>query len=40
MIYVTVEEIIPEAQRKSSYVATVGAMIGFAIMMVLDVALS
>lgn len=40
MIYVTIEEIIPEAQRKSSYVATVGAMLGFAIMMVLDVALS
>lgn len=40
MIYVTVEEIIPEAQNNSSAdVATAGAMIGFTIMMILDVAL-
>lgn len=40
MIYVTVEEIIPEAQSGSTDVATIGAMLGFAIMMVLDVGLS
>ena len=39
MIYVSVEEIIPESQRNSTDVATIGAMIGFAFMMVLDVAL-
>ena len=40
MIYVTVEEIIPEAQRnESSDIATTGVMIGFTIMMILDVAL-
>jgi ZIP family zinc transporter len=40
MIYVVVEELIPEAQLQSiSDVATVGAMIGFASMMTLDVAL-
>jgi ZIP family zinc transporter len=40
MIYVVVEELIPEAQLKSiSDVATVGAMLGFATMMTLDVAL-
>ncbi len=40
MIYVVVEELIPEAQRESvSDVATVGAMLGFAVMMTLDVAL-
>lgn len=40
MIYVTVEEIIPEAQNnESADVATAGAMIGFTIMMILDVAL-
>jgi ZIP family zinc transporter len=39
MIYVTVEEVIPEAQSHGTDVATVGAMIGFTIMMVLDVAL-
>ena len=40
MIYVVVEELIPEAQldRKTD-VATIGAMIGFAVMMTLDVAL-
>jgi zinc transporter, ZIP family len=40
MIYVVVEELIPESQQgTSSDVATIGAMLGFAIMMVLDVAL-
>jgi ZIP family zinc transporter len=40
MIYVVVEELIPEAQLKSiSDVATIGAMLGFATMMTLDVAL-
>jgi ZIP family zinc transporter len=40
MIYVVVEELIPEAQRESlSDVATVGAMVGFSVMMTLDVAL-
>lgn len=40
MIYVSVEEIIPESQRHSTDVATIGAMLGFAIMMTLDVGLS
>lgn len=40
MIYVSVEEIIPESQRHSTDVATIGAMLGFAIMMALDVGLS
>ena len=40
MIYVVVEELIPEAQQgKHSDFATIGAMMGFAIMMTLDVAL-
>ncbi len=40
MIYVVIEEVIPEAQRKrSTDVATIGAMLGFALMMTLDVAL-
>ena len=40
MIYVVVEELIPEAQAgEHSDVATVGVAIGFVIMMVLDVAL-
>lgn len=40
MIYVVVEELIPESQRESlSDVATIGAMLGFAVMMTLDVAL-
>ena len=40
MIYVVVEELIPEAQQeKHSDFATVGAMLGFAVMMTLDVAL-
>ncbi|CAB5079192.1 Metal transporter, ZIP family [Olavius algarvensis associated proteobacterium Delta 3] len=40
MIYVVVEELIPESQlQKHTDVATVGAMSGFAVMMTLDVAL-
>jgi Predicted divalent heavy-metal cations transporter len=40
MIFVVVEEVIPEAQQnKSSDVATIGFIIGFIIMMTLDVAL-
>ncbi len=39
MIFVVVEEVIPESQRcGNADLATAGAMIGFAIMMVLDVA--
>jgi ZIP family zinc transporter len=40
MIYVVVEELVPESQRElHSDVATIGAMVGFAVMMTLDVAL-
>ena len=40
MIYVVVEELIPESQlEKNTDTATVGAMVGFALMMALDVAL-
>ena len=40
MIYVVVEELIPESQlEKNTDLATVGAMLGFAVMMALDVAL-
>ncbi|MEF9951884.1 MAG: ZIP family metal transporter [Clostridium sp.] len=43
MIYVVVKELIPESQREegssSSHVATIGCMVGFAIMMILDVSL-
>ena len=40
MIYVVVEELIPESQQGgNSDLATMGVMIGFIIMMVLDVAL-
>ncbi|MDI6694960.1 MAG: ZIP family metal transporter [Anaerolineales bacterium] len=40
MIYVVVEELIPESQlNKQTDVATFGAMMGFAVMMLLDVAL-
>lgn len=41
MIYVVVEELIPEAQTgEHSNIGTVGVAIGFVIMMILDVALS
>jgi len=40
MIFVVVEELVPESQRNGySDFATLGAMGGFAIMMTLDVAL-
>jgi ZIP family zinc transporter len=40
MIYVVVEELIPESQlEKNTDIATCGAMLGFAVMMTLDVAL-
>ena len=43
MIYVVVEELIPEAQKEvggsKTDISTIGAMLGFAVMMVLDVAL-
>jgi ZIP family zinc transporter len=40
MIYVVVEELIPESQlEKHTDIATIGAMSGFAVMMTLDVAL-
>jgi len=39
MIFVVVEEIVPESQRGgNAALATGGAMVGFAVMMVLDVA--
>jgi ZIP family zinc transporter len=39
MIFVVVEELIPESQRGGNAdVATLGAMVGFTVMMVLDVA--
>lgn len=40
MIFVVVEELIPESQLgKNTDIATAGAMVGFAVMMTLDVAL-
>ncbi len=40
MIFVVVEELIPEAQLdKDTDVASLGAILGFAVMMTLDVAL-
>jgi zinc transporter, ZIP family len=40
MIYVVVEELIPESQlEKNTDIATIGAMLGFAVMITLDVAL-
>jgi ZIP family zinc transporter len=40
MIFVVVEELIPESQSdKNNDISTMGAMIGFAVMMMLDVAL-
>lgn len=40
MIYVVVEELIPESQNgKHSNIGTIGVAIGFALMMILDVAL-
>jgi len=40
MIYVVIEELVPEAQQEgNSDLATLGTMVGFALMMILDVAL-
>jgi len=39
MIYVVVEELIPEAQMEETHFSTVGVLLGFAVMMLLDVAL-
>jgi len=40
MIYVVAEEVLPEASRESNgHLATIGTMVGFALMMLLDVAL-
>ncbi|HMA59708.1 MAG TPA: ZIP family metal transporter [Halanaerobiales bacterium] len=39
MIYVVIEELIPESQSEGTDIATLGAMVGFSIMMLLDVAL-
>lgn len=40
MIYVVAEDVIPESQRgKYAHLATLGVMLGFAVMMFLDVAL-
>jgi ZIP family zinc transporter len=40
MIYVVIEELIPEAQQEEdTHAATTGGMLGFALMMLLDVAL-
>jgi ZIP family zinc transporter len=40
MIYVVVEELIPESQQEKQHsnIGTIGAMVGFAVMMLLDVA--
>ena len=40
MIYVVVEELIPEASEgEHSNIATIGFAVGFVVMMILDVAL-
>jgi ZIP family zinc transporter len=39
MIFVVAEELIPESQREGTDIATIGVMVGFAVMMMLDVAL-
>lgn len=39
MLYVVVEELIPEAHLGNSHIGTIGVMIGFILMMTLDVAL-
>ncbi len=40
MIFVVIEELVPESQRgRHSHAATMGTILGFAVMMVLDVAL-
>ena len=41
MIFVVVEELIPESQREEAHIdfVTIATMIGFSVMMILDVAL-
>jgi ZIP family zinc transporter len=40
MIFVVAEEVIPESRREGNeHISTLGLMIGFAVMMTLDVAL-
>jgi zinc transporter, ZIP family len=39
MIYVVIEELIPESQMEGTDWPTIGAMVGFTVMMILDVAL-
>ena len=39
MIYVVIEELIPESQLEGTDWPTIGAMLGFTVMMILDVAL-
>ncbi len=40
MIYVVVEELVPESQQNGNAdLATLGTMVGFAMMMVMDVVL-
>ena len=40
MIYIVIEEVVPESQRdKFTDISTIGFIIGFVVMMVLDVAL-
>ena len=40
MIYVVIEELIPESQNgEHSNIGTIGVAIGFSIMMILDIAL-
>jgi ZIP family zinc transporter len=41
MVYVVVEELIPESQSEPhSNIATIGFMVGFVIMMIMDTALA
>jgi len=41
MIFVVIEELVPESQTSGhSHAATLGAILGFVVMMILDVALS
>lgn len=39
MIFVVIEELIPESERRNPDLATMGALLGFTFMMILDVAL-
>jgi ZIP family zinc transporter len=40
MIYVVIEELVPESQQSTrTDIATIGTLIGFSVMMTLDVAL-